>query len=994
MARKKTTETKRPIESYEHKGKQRVNNPPVGLVTPDTDPDAGQSQAYAYDPHLDPQLQWAGKAEHTSFEVPTVSLHVHERIDPLTIIEAVRRAPDPAAPVQLALFQTPEENPPLREAIEFYQHAHGWSNRLVAGDSLLVMNSLLEKEGMAGKVQMVYLDPPYGIKYGSNFQPFVNKRDVKDGKDEDLTAEPEQIRAFRDTWELGIHSYLTYLRDRLLVAHELLNERGSCFVQISDENVHHVREVMDEIFGSDNFIAEIKFKTTGGRGGSLLDKIFNYIIWYGRNVERGIKYHQLFTEKDDDELQNYDWLESKDGTYSPLTSAHSRKGLTGRLYQLTDLTSQGESKEGYVFDYRGKNYRARAGRHWTTNLDGMKKLSILNRIQIKGENIFFKKYFEDFSVNTLSDAWLDTAMGGFRKEAEKIYVVQTTTRVIERCVLMTTDPGDLVFDPTCGSGTTAYVAEQWGRRWITCDTSRVALTLARTRLMTAGFDYYELAHPQEGVGSGFNYETVPHVTLKSIAHNEPPGTETLYDQPLVDRKKHRVSGPFTVEAVPAPAVKSVDDLLLPSPGGRGAGGEVARSGETLRQGEWRDELLRTGMRGKAGQYIRFARLEPLPGCRHLHADGETRPSDEGSDSVRERGPAYAPQRIVVSFGPQHAPLEQRQVAQAIEEAQTLVPRPNLIVFAAFQFDPEAAKDIDETKWPGVTLLKAQMNADLLTDDLKKKRASNESFWLIGQPDVAVNSEQWIVDSKKEALAPYGIIAKLSGVDSLAKINGLGRADLSVFIAIAQRRDLWIAVSTDKSGSVDSGKHRRGTGAAWDGGIPALPGHRAGFPGRIGDAGDFVREFGLLSERSCRERIERLRGSREIVDRARQIAAALTGPLSTIHYSQVTIHGFDYYNTKTGSIESGGAGQIAVWLLDTDYDGRSLYPRQVFFPQAGEGEGWARLANNLKAEIDEDLIEAYRGTESLPFAVGERKRIAVKIVDDRGIESLKVLEVGE
>jgi len=420
---------------------------------------------------------------------------------------------------------------------------------------------------------------------------------------------------------------------------------------------------------------------------------------------------------------------------------------------------------------------------------------------------------------------------------------------------MTTDPGDLVFDPTCGSGTTAYVAERFGRRWITCDTSRVALTLARERLMTAVFDYYELAHPKEGVGSGFVYKTVPHVTLKSIANNEPPATETLYDKPLEDRKKHRVSGPFTVEAVPAPAVKSVEELLEGAP--QPADVSITRSGETLRQGEWRDELLRTGIRGKAGQRIRFARLEPLPGCRWLHADGETRPSDEGKDSVREKGTAYAPQRIVVSFGPEHAPLEQRQVAQAIEEAQTLVPKPKLIVFAAFQFDPEAAKDIDETNWPGVALLKAQMNADLLTDDLKKKRTSNESFWLIGQPDVRL--------------------------ERIAK-------------------------------GEDKGKWR------------------------------------------------------------------------------VRVEGFDYYNTKTGGIESGGAHQIAVWLLDTDYDGRSLYPRQVFFPLGGEDEGWGKLAKNLKGEIDEELIEAYRGTESLPFAAGEHKRIAIKIVDDRGIESLKVLGV--
>ncbi len=260
MARKKTSETKKRIESYEHKGKKRVNNPPVGLVTPDTDPDIGQKKTYAYDPHLDPQLQWAGKAEHTSFEVPTVSLHVHERIDPRTIVEAVRKRNGGGPKEQLSLFEV-ERQEPLRQAIDFYKHAHGWSNRLVAGDSLLVMNSLLEKEGMAGKVQMIYIDPPYGIKYGSNFQPFVNKRDVKDGKDEDLTAEPEQIRAFRDTWELGIHSYLTYLRDRLLLARELLTESGSIFVQISDENVHHVRELMDEVFGAGDFINLIATKT-------------------------------------------------------------------------------------------------------------------------------------------------------------------------------------------------------------------------------------------------------------------------------------------------------------------------------------------------------------------------------------------------------------------------------------------------------------------------------------------------------------------------------------------------------------------------------------------------------------------------------------------------------------------------------------------------------------------------------------------------------------
>jgi adenine-specific DNA-methyltransferase len=696
MARTKKSETKHRIETYEHRDKARLNNPPVGLVTPDTDPEAGQKGTYTYDPHLDPQLVWAGKAEHISLRVATVSLHVHERIDPRTIIEAVLCQSDPEAPVQISLFQTPEENLPLRQAIEFYRHAHGWSNRLVAGDSLLVMNSLIEKEGMAGKVQMIYIDPPYGIKYGSNFQPFVNKRDVKDGRDEDLTTEPEQIRAFRDTWELGIHSYLTYLRDRLLVSRELLTESGSVFVQISDENVHHVRELMDEVFGTANFIAMISFVKASAQTSFLLSSASDYLIMYGKDKSK-TKYRALYHPKEIGQsgATNYTNIESPNGkTWRRMTAVERTSPNTiptgWEVFSCDNLMGTRPPNPGdlgpYIF--QGVEWNRDRTRCWKTDKSGLDNLAAASRLIVVGNGIYYKRYLDDFPVYPMTTSWSDTASSFM---ADKVYVVQTTAKAIERCMLMTTDPGDLVFDPTCGSGTTAYVAEQWGRRWITCDTSRVALTLARARLMTAVFDYYELAHPEEGVGSGFKYKTVPHVTLKSIANNEPPVQETLYDQPFVDRKRTRVSGPFTVEAVPAPAVKSVEELLEGMP--PSADASIARSGETLRQSEWRDELLRAGIRGKAGQYIRFARLEPMPACRWLHADGETRPSVEGADSVRETGPAYAPQRIAVSFGPEHAPLEQRQVAQAIEEAQTLVPRPKLIVFAAFQFDPEAAKDI-------------------------------------------------------------------------------------------------------------------------------------------------------------------------------------------------------------------------------------------------------------------------------------------------------------
>ena len=868
MAEKRKTEnTKKPIEQYEHKDKKRLNNPPVGLVDANTDNGGLKKKKYAYDPHLDPQLQWAGKAEHTSFEVPTVSLHVHERIDPRRIIETVRKEKEGRS--QPSLFEADKK--PLREAIEFYKHKENWSNRLVAGDSLLVMNSLLEKEGMGGKVQMVYFDPPYGIKYGSNFQPFVNKRDVKDGKDEDLTAEPEMIKAFRDTWELGIHSYLTYLRDRLLLARDLLHESGSVFVQISDENVHHVREIMDEVFGIENFVSLITIQKTSAQTTDLLPPVSDYLIWYSKEVSK-VKYRQLFEEKEPGDDPDYTGIEFPDGERKTLKieeAVKQYKDGKGKLYRYDQVTSQtGSETSRFEFELDGKTYKPAGSRGWSTSYEGLKRLEKLKRIIGRGTAIAYIRFHDDYPVLPIKNIWVDVAFSS--RSEEKLYVVQTSIKAIQRCLLMTTDPGDLVLDITCGSGTTAYVAENWGRRWITCDTSRVAVTLAKQRLMTAVFDYYELAHPHEGVGSGFKYKTVPHVTLKSIANNEPAAQETLYDKPFIDNKRQRVTGPFTVEAVPAPVAKSFDEFTphpnLPPQGGKeqtpsplvgegwgeGADTSVARSGETLRQSNWRDELFRAGVRAKGGKLIEFTRVEPLSGTRYLQAEAETKEDN--------------PKKVLVCFGPEHAPLEQRMVELALEEAHHLKPKAEIVLFCAFQFDEEAAKDIDETKWSGVTLLKAQMNADLLTDDLKKKRSSNESFWLIGQPDVVLRS---VIASG----------AKQSKKDSSAK------------------------------------------------------------------------------------------------------------PQNDKQYV-VEVLGFDYYNPKTGTVESGGKGDIAMWMLDTDYDGRSLFPSQVFFPMAGAKEGWTTLAKNLKAEIDEEKIVTFSGTVSLSFTPG--KAVAVKIIDARGIESLKII----
>ena len=563
---------------------------------------------------------------------------------------------------------------------------------------------------------------------------------------------------------------------------------------------------------------------------------------------------------------------------------------------------------------------------WRTSEQGLRRVARAGRLLATDERINFQKFYDDFAAIELAAMWTDTGGGITSRSDPKIYAAQTSPTIIERCLLMATDPGDLVLDPTCGSGTTALVAETWGRRWITCDTSRVAITLARQRLMTTSYDYFELKHPGEGLRSGFVYGTLPHATLGSIANNpdidevwermhpavdaargelndtlakHPPQEEfettegvrkgetvrfgkgatldewevpfdfpeawpkqarrafeafhaarqtmqrqidasiaahaeqeTLYDQPQVNRNKLRVTGPFTVEAVPFPSVMALDEAEQH----RDADTTIARSGESARQHGWRDELLKTGIRGKGGQILRFAELETLPGMPHLHCTGTL--ADSGD-------------RVVVSFGPEYAALEQRQVELAMREAGELFPRPKMIAFCAFAFDPEAAKDIDATK--GITALKAQMNTDLLTEDLKKARSSNQSFWLMGQPDV----------------------------------------DLRV------RKD-----------------------------------------GRY----------------------------------------------------EVEVNGFDYFDTAKGELVSGGKGKIAAWSLDTDYDDRSLFPRQIFFPMAGAKDGWHKLRKDIKAELDEGLLTRLHGTVSLPFEKGGHGKVAVKIVDDRGIESLKVIPI--
>ncbi len=781
------------IKAYAHKGEKRKNIPPVGLVSTATDKLNGKIE-YEHDPHIDPYLSWAGKKKGTEFEVQNVSLHIHERIDPKRIIKSFLKKD--TGPKQISLFEQPDNEPPLNKAIDFYKHEQDWTNRLIAGDSLLVMNSLLNKEGMAGKVQMIYIDPPYGIKYNSNFQPFVNKKDVKD-RDEDIPAEPEMIQAFRDTWELGIHSYLTHLRDRLLLTKELLHESGSVFVQISDENVHLVRQVVSEVFEEKNFVNQIGFRTAMTKPTNLLNNVFDYVIWYAKDKKK-LKFYPLF---------------------------YKRENIEG--HKIQDLVASTPQAK-YEFEYKGQVYNPRNG--WRVPKETLEKLAKAGRVHATKKALGFLRPYSDFPYMQDDNIWNKQM-----SENKKIYVVQTFTEVIQRCLLMTTETGDLVLDSTCGSGTTAYVAEQWGRRWITCDTSRVSITLSKQRLMTAGFDYFELAHKDEGIRSGLKYKTVPHITLETIANDLPPKEEILYNQPIIEIGKVRITGPFTVEAVPSLRVKPFDGKKLKV---EGTGRELAQTGETGNQTLYRDELKSAGIRTTGNKVITFSRIEPMLATRFLHAEGEI------LEKNGENKKAY------ISFGPDFGPLEQRQIEEAIKEARSLKEKPDFVIFAAFHFDPEAAKDIDQIDWPGVQILKAQMSVDLLTMDLRKKRSSNQSYWLIGQPDVEVIKQK-------------------------------------------------------------GGKYK------------------------------------------------------------------------------VRVNGFDYYNPISGEIESKSNEHIAMWFLDTNYDERSLLPDQVFFPMKDSKRDWTKLAKALNGEIDEELLETFTGVESLPFEAGEEKKVAVKIIDNRGIESFVI-----
>ncbi len=747
-----------PVEAIRHADK-RANIPTNelrGMLAEDER--SPKAMLYPRDPSLDPQLVWKGKDEQDAadLEVPVVPVYIQEKVHPKVIVENLRDTAAAGEPEpELTLFND-FNGIEFEQLVDFYEHEQNWANRLILGDSLLVMTSLAEKEGLRGKVQTIYLDPPYGIKFGSNWQVSTRKREVSDGKVTDLTRQPEQIRAFRDTWELGIHSYLTYLRDRLRVAHELLNDTGSVFVQIGDENVHLVRSLLDEVFGSENFISLITFSKTTSATGELLPGTADYVLWFAKS--RGdVKFRPVFTTK---ELGGagggkYDQLELADGTRRAMTADErrwpERLPESARPYRLDNLTAQAmgrEKGEGaaswFPVEFDGREFRPTDRSRWKTNEEGMARLLVARRVQPSRTTLSYVRFIDDFPAFPISNVWTD--IGGIQSRADpKVYVVQTATQAVERCLLMSSDPGDLILDPTCGSGTTAVAAEKWGRRWITIDTSRVALALARTRLMAYRYSWYEL-RDESDVRQGFLCRTVPRITLKSIAQN--PDIEegmsreqieaaiaryadpvTLRDQPQQDRKKIRVTGPFTVESLsPHRTLEPADDLE-----------DLAESTldfvPTIL-----DNLRKAGVENTVKtEHLRFDWLDPSAGV-WVHARGAFTDADG------------AERTVAISIGPEYGTVDADQVREAAKEASKGAGA-DLLLVCGFAFDAsagETAKEFapedgsgwavaaEERKLGKLRVLLARMNPDLtMGADLLKKTGAGNLFMIFGEPDVEI-----------------------------------------------------------------------------------------------------------------------------------------------------------------------------------------------------------------------------------------------------------------
>lgn len=818
-----------------------------------------------------PFLNWTGKAERHQISVPTVPLFVHERHSTKAILDGIKHRK--AKGTTLDLFGD-GGGLDVTDKLDAYEHKGPWQNRMILGDSLQVMNSLLEFEGLGGQLQMVFMDPPYGVKFGSNFQPFVRKRDVKHGADAEMTREPEMVKAYRDTWELGLHSYLTYMRDRLLLSKELLHKSGSIFIQISDENLHHVKELLDEVFGVENFVSIIAFSKTSSASGNLISSTTDYLVWYAKDITC-VKYRKVYQAKmfGGDGGSAYSKVHLVDGTRRSLTAEEKRDMSIlpdgARIYRIDNLTSQRPAQEGDVrlYEFEGRKFSPGKGT-FKTDKKGLDALAKAGRLESTSGGLYYVRYFDDFPLFEYGNLWQDTGIAGFA--SEKLYVVQTSPKVIQRCMLMCSDPGDLVFDPTCGSGTTAYVAEQWGRRWITCDTSRVPLALARQRLLTATFPYYELKDQQTGPQGGFVYKRrqnrknedvgglVPHIMLGTIAKGEQPAMEVLVDRPEVNDKVTRVAGPFVVEATIAPAqvVNEADTEVEPNAQSLEAalgeadaangGLALLASESTARYGDPATHIERMTL------VLRQSKTLRLPGNRELVLADIRRMAD--SDVLHAEGLDAEGNRIAVVFGPEDGAISSDVVFEAAREAYFLK-FPHLYFFG-FAIQAKARELLEERAKLRVPCTYVTVTPDVAMSDLLKTSRASEIFSVTGLPDVEV----------------------------------------------------------------------RKTGKKND------------------DGADLY---------------------------------------------EVELRGLDIFNPATMEQEGIEGQNLPAWMLDTDYDGMCFYATQVFFPKTA---AWDNLQKSLKAEFDPSVWEHLAGTVSEPFPVGSKRRVAVKVIDERGNELMRVLEV--
>ncbi|MBE1203689.1 site-specific DNA-methyltransferase [Aminobacter carboxidus] len=895
----------------------------------------------------DAQLVWKGKdtQDWSDLVVNAPPIYVQEKVHPKAIIDelkrstSAKRASETDAPDLFADFNGLTD-PEARA--EFYQHAQHWTNRFILGDSLQVMASLAEREAMRGKVQSIYFDPPYGIKFNSNWQVSTQSRDVKDGKATDVSREPEQVKAFRDTWKDGIHSYLTYLRDRLMVARELLTESGSVFVQIGDENVHRVRALMDEVFGEKNYQSTIYFVTTGGLATSGLSRVGDYVIWYCKDDTKK-KFRPLYFEKKgaDDESSAYKSAEFAVGNRRRL-SVNELANLdalptSARIFRISDLCGQGPSKEPTPFDFQGRTYHPTKSSHWKPRYpDGLRRASRSDRIYGTENTLNYVRFLNDYPVSPYSNFWPDTGHSGFAYD--KLYVVQTGTKVIERCILMTTDPGDLVLDPTCGSGTTATVAEQWGRRWITIDTSRVALALARTRLMSARYPFYHLADSPEGraqeqkvsgkiqphgstsgdVRQGFVYERAPHITLKSIANNAE--IDVIWErwqavlEPMRSALNENLQTAFAEWEIPRDL-----DLWLETKDGAAKAGLASARVRELHKGWWEGRITR--QKEIDASIAKAADVEML----------YDRPYEDKS-KVRVAGPftveSLSPHRVVTARDDTLA-AEIRAGEGGLQPAPANVPE---IDFGQMVLEHLRTAGVHQQEkrdtirfnsvepWPGKFLAAEGRYND---GDGREKRAGiliGPEFGTLTRSDITAAARE-ASDARFDALIACAFNFEAQASD----LNRLG--PLAVLKA-RMNPDLHMAEDLKNTGK-----------------------------------GNLFVVFGEPDV--------------DLIETA-------DGQL------QVKVNGVDIFDPSTGEIRSDDVKGIAAWFIDTDYNEESFFVRHAYF--LGANDPYKSLKTALKAEIDEDAWSTLYSDTSRPFPRPSTGRIAVKVINHFGDEVLKVFGV--